>query len=326
MPIFQYGIDVSRYQGSINWTRVAASGKQFAIIRLGSTNSNGLYIDPYFKQNVDGAHAAGLRVGVYYYTYAKTRTAVATEVNTFLAQLSGLQLEYPVFVDVEDNSLASLGRSTLTGLIQYAMQLIDQRGYFPGWYTYTSFANNYVNTAALLDYPLWIADYRGYVGYQGGWSMWQYSSTGSVNGISGNVDLNYAYADYLPQIIAAGKNGYQPTADQRPVMEDVTGFLLQVFGSSAEYFYTANVNDVVGYLPAGEYNILSKSLEPFNGFNWVTFSLNGGIYWTVELPDRVRIISGPCDELEDATQQIAQLQLQVRDLQAKIDLAREILE
>ena len=84
MALFQNGIDVSRYQGNINWGRVAAAGKQFAIVRVGSANSGGLYVDPYFLQNVNGAKAAGLRVGAYYYTYARTRAAVANELTTFL--------------------------------------------------------------------------------------------------------------------------------------------------------------------------------------------------------------------------------------------------
>ena len=82
MALFQVGIDVSRYQGSINWSAVAAAGKQFAIVRIGSSNNNGAYVDPYFLQNVNGAHAAGLRVGAYYYTYARTESAVAGELTT----------------------------------------------------------------------------------------------------------------------------------------------------------------------------------------------------------------------------------------------------
>ena len=107
MALFQNGIDVSRYQGSINWTQVAAAGKQFAIVRVGSSNSGGLYVDPYFLQNVTGAHSAGLRVGAYYYTYARTRAAVASELTAFLNMLEGIKLEYPVFVDVEDSSAPS---------------------------------------------------------------------------------------------------------------------------------------------------------------------------------------------------------------------------
>ena len=137
MALFQNGIDVSRYQGNINWGRVAAAGKQFAIVRVGSGNSSGLYVDPYFLQNVNGAKAAGLRVGAYYYTYARTRAAVANELTTFLNVMDGLQLEYPVFVDVEDSSLTSLGCAELTSLVRYAMDILYQRKWYAGWYSYT---------------------------------------------------------------------------------------------------------------------------------------------------------------------------------------------
>ena len=142
MALFQVGIDVSRYQGSINWSAVAAAGKQFAIVRIGSSNNNGAYVDPYFLQNVNGAHAAGLRVGAYYYTYARTESAVAGELTTFLNALDGLQLEYPVFVDVEARSLTSLGKPQLTNLVKYAMDILNQRKWYAGWYSYTNYINS----------------------------------------------------------------------------------------------------------------------------------------------------------------------------------------
>lgn len=179
MALFQNGIDVSRYQGNINWGRVAAAGKQFAIVRVGSGNSGGLYVDPYFLQNVNGAKAAGLRVGAYYYTYARTRAAVANELTTFLNVMDGLQLEYPVFVDVEDSSLTSLGRAALTSLVQYAMDILYQRKWYAGWYSYTNYINSYLNAAALSQYPLWVADYRSALGYNGSYAMWQYTGSGA---------------------------------------------------------------------------------------------------------------------------------------------------
>lgn len=329
MPIFQYGIDVSRYQGNINWSQVAASGKQFAIVRLGSSNNSGPYVDPYFKKNVEGAHSAGMRVGAYYYTYANTRAKVLKELDTFLPSLAGLKLEYPVFVDVEESSLGSLGRSTLTSLVRFAMDTMYERGFFPGWYTYTYFVQSYLNPANLEMYPFWIADYRGYVGYSGAWSMWQYSSTGSVPGISGACDLNYAYADYLPQIVAAGKNGY--TANQTgPLMEEVTGQYIESISPNAEYFYTASIYDIVGYLPMGLYRVLSVSLEPYNGFNWVTFAYNGGVYWAALTDDRVKLVrldTGDNEELiAELEAQIAALEAQIAALEAQIAALEEQIE
>ena len=196
MAVYQNGIDVSHYQGNVNWAQVAA-GKQFAIVRVGSSNSGGLYVDPYFLQNINGAKAAGLRVGAYYYTYARTRAAVANELTTFLNVMQGLQLEYPVFVDVEDSSLTSLGRAELTSLVQYAMDILYQRKWYAGWYSYTNYINSYLNAAALSQYPLWVADYRQTLGYTGSYAMWQYTGSGSVNGIAGACDLNRSYKDFL---------------------------------------------------------------------------------------------------------------------------------
>ena len=153
MAVYQNGIDLSHYQGNVNWAQVAA-GKQFAIVRVGSSNSGGLYVDPYFLQNINGAKAAGLRVGAYYYTYARTRAAVANELTTFLTVMQGLQLEYPVFVDVEDSSLTSLGRAVLTSLVQYAMDIRYPRTWDASWESYTNYINSYRNAAARSQYPM----------------------------------------------------------------------------------------------------------------------------------------------------------------------------
>ena len=286
MAVFQSGIDVSRYQGSVNWSRVAAAGKQFAIVRLGSSNSNGLYVDPYFLQNVNGAHTAGLRVGAYYYTYAKTQAEVAKELTLFLDALEGLQLEYPIFVDVEANSLTSLSKTQLTGLVRYAMDILYQRKWYAGWYSYTNFINSYLNASELAQYPLWVADYRSKLGYTGPYTMWQYSGSGTCDGVSGAVDLDYSYTDFLPTIQSGGFNNYGVTG---PNMVDVKGYTLNVFGSRTEYFYTANVNDIVGYLPLRNYEVVKLSSNKYAGYDWVVFRYNGGEYWTALIDDRNRL-------------------------------------
>ena len=283
MAVYQYGIDVSRYQGNINWGRVAAAGKQFAIVRVGSSNSGGLYVDPYFLQNVNGAKAAGLRVGAYYYTYARTRAAVANELTTFLNVMQGLQLEYPVFVDVEDASLTSLGRAELTSLVQYAMDILYQRKWYAGWYSYTNYINSNLNAAALSRYPLWVADYRATLGYNG---------SGVVNGISGACDLNRSYRDFLPEIQAGGYNNYGASG---PSMEVVAGQRLVVFNARCEYFYSANFNDVVGYLPLGSYCVVKQSTWKYNGYDWVIFRYRGSEYWTAVIGDRNRVEPCNCD-------------------------------
>lgn len=200
MPI--KGIDVSRYQGVITWKKVAEDGIKFAILRAGSCNNSGPYVDPYFEANYKGAKENGIAVGAYFYTYATTETAQNAELEVWLPALAGKTFEYPVFVDVEDKSLTSLGRDALTALVKRMMDILDQKGFMPGWYSYTNYINNYLSPSALTDYPLWVADYRAALGYTGPHDIWQYTSSGSVNGIPGAVDMNldyHGYADIKPE-------------------------------------------------------------------------------------------------------------------------------
>lgn len=192
------GIDVSRYQGEINWAKVKADGIRYAILRVGSSNNDGIYIDPYFETNYLGCLANGIAVGAYIFTYAENETEQNEEILKFLPALEGKTFKYPVFVDVEYKGLASLSKSQLSGLIKRYMDILDQKGFFPGWYSYTNFINSYIDASILADYPLWVADYRSNLGYTGKYDIWQYTSSGSVNGISGDVDMNRDYRGYIP--------------------------------------------------------------------------------------------------------------------------------
>lgn len=188
----QLGIDVSKYQGNIDWAKVAKDGVRFAILRAGSQDNNGPYVDPYFEKNYTGAKAAGLKVGAYVFTYGKTEEEQNKELNVWLPALEGKTFDYPVFVDVEANQLAGL--SNLTNLVKRMMDILDQKGFVPGWYSFTNFINANIDATVLKDYPLWVADYRNSLGYSGDHMMWQYSNSGTIDGISGDVDLNLDYS------------------------------------------------------------------------------------------------------------------------------------
>ena len=258
--IYQTGIDVSRYQGTIDWAAVARAGKQFAVIRAVSSNNSGVYVDPMFEKNYAGAKAAGLRVGVYYYTYAQTESYADRELEALTAVLAGKKLEYPVFVDMEAEGIAALGRTRATQLALYALEKLRAAGWYPGLYTYSNFAKNRLDMAKLSAYPFFVADYTGSVTYPGAYQMWQYSSTGRVPGISGNVDLDHSYMDFLPAIQAGGYNGYEP---EIPGLEmvPVPGLKLEVYGTlNCEYFYKPDIYDVAGTLPVGRYEAVAQSV------------------------------------------------------------------
>lgn len=207
-PPYRY-IDVSRYQGTIDWAQVAAAGYKGAMLKTVSTNSklskrkDGLYVDPTFETNYCNAKAAGLDVGVYYYTYATNKDMVNAELSLLRQAVYGKELTLPVAVDVEGNKLVSLDKQDLTDLTAYALHEVEQMGFYAQLYTYTSFAKAhlFVGGAALHPYDVWLADYTGKtpnVDFK--YNAHQHTSKGSVPGISGNVDLNVTTVNY-PKII-----------------------------------------------------------------------------------------------------------------------------
>lgn len=199
-------MDVSRYQGVIDWDAVKASGKVDGVmLKTVSTNrklskrADGLYIDPQFERNYAECKRVGLPVGVYYYTYAVSRAGADAELALLRQALTGKTLDLPVVVDVEDNKLHSLGKQALTDLVAYELGEIQSWGVYAMLYTYLSFAASrlYLGGAALKPYDVWLAAYRKdkpAAAYSYG--MWQYTDKGSVPGVNGNVDLSYAYKDY----------------------------------------------------------------------------------------------------------------------------------
>ncbi len=195
--IYEKGIDVSVWQGSnINWTAVKNSGHgDFAILRAYCLGK-----DTTFDINYQRAKAAGVKVGAYCFIYGTTTAAVQNEVNGLINVLKGKNFEYPIYIDVEDGpTYAGVGRQATTNLVAMACQMIKDAGFYPGVYTYTSFAATYIYMNQLTQYTTWIADYTGSVGYPGAYDVWQYGCTGNVGGIN-PVDVNYSYKDFGPDI------------------------------------------------------------------------------------------------------------------------------
>ena len=207
-------MDVSRWQGNIDWDKVKASGKVDGVmLKTVSTNSkfsnrkDGLYIDPTFERNYAECKRVGLPVGVYYYTYAVSHTSADAELALLKTALTGKTFELPVCVDVEDNKLRKLGKQALTDLTAYALATIEQWGFYALLYTGLNFGKTrlYMGGIELRKYDVWVAAYRDDKPTPA-WSfgMWQYTSTASVPGITGNADLSHAYKDYTAIIAKKG--------------------------------------------------------------------------------------------------------------------------
>lgn len=191
------GIDVSKFQGNIDWNRVKASGINYAIIRCGGrySGSRGLFEDPKYAANVAGASAAGIRVGIYFYSTATNTTEAVEEASLAVALARKGNVSLPVFIDMEDSMIP---KGQATAIAQAFCQTVNSAGYTSGVYANINWWTRYLDYGALSPYKIWIARYNsslsgGAYTWNGRCDYWQYSETGHVDGISGTVDLDYAY-------------------------------------------------------------------------------------------------------------------------------------
>lgn len=188
------GIDISHWQndaGPIDWNKVKKDGVEFVIVK--ATEGTG-YVDPYFKANVKNAKKVGLKVGAYHFARFETESKMKAELNHFLKTIKGMGLTYPAVLDLEDQSL-NVSKSKLTDLAKQFLDGIEDAGYFAMLYTYTSYIDSKLDESKLKDYALWMARYSSKLGRDA--DIWQYSQTGKVNGIKGDVDLNWGYRSDL---------------------------------------------------------------------------------------------------------------------------------
>lgn len=195
------GIDVSSYQGTINWKKVANDDVSFAFLRIGGQyyrKEGGFYSDTYFEKNYTGATTNGVDIGVYFFSQAITPEEAQQEALWVINQLNGRPLDLPVVYDLEDPAadsrfhLANLSRQQVTDLALAFCETIEANGYKAAVYTNPNWIQNTLYLDQLLQYPLWLAHYTTNLLPSGtdNWLWWQYTSSGTVDGILGKTDLN----------------------------------------------------------------------------------------------------------------------------------------
>lgn len=189
------GIDVSKYQGEIDWQKVKADGVQFAIIRAGYGRELSQK-DPYFEKNYEGAKAAGLSVGAYWYSYAESIEDAKTEAKTCLEIIKGKTFTMPIYYDVEENAQAQKGKNFVTSVILAFADVVKQAGYTVGVYANTNWLTNYIDRDKLGNMSVWKADYREKYDTSIPCDIHQYSSAGKTNGINGRCDMNNGFAEF----------------------------------------------------------------------------------------------------------------------------------
>ncbi len=196
------GIDVSKWNGSIDWNAVKSSGVSFVIIRCGyrGSSTGALIEDPMFRSNIQGASKAGLKVGVYFFTQAVNEVEAVEEASMVAGLIKGYNISYPVFLDVESSNGGrgdKIDAAARTAVCKAFCQTIQNSGYKAGIYANKTWLNSYMDAPALSGYKIWLAQYAATPSYtRTRYDIWQYSSKGRVSGMNGDVDMNISYMGY----------------------------------------------------------------------------------------------------------------------------------
>ena len=201
------GIDVSKWQGKINWAKVKNAGVDFAMIRSSFGDSD---VDIQLKNNVAGCEKYNIPYGFYHYTYATNVSEARKEARFMLKTIKNYNPEYPIVLDIEDDLYKKMSKKKITNIICAFMEEIEAAGYYATVYSYATFLTDYVNMDVVSKYNIWVASWgdtdKLNASYSHQYGMWQYSSTGKISGINGDVDLNYAYKEYRSIIRKKGFN------------------------------------------------------------------------------------------------------------------------
>ncbi len=201
------GIDVSKWQEKIDWDRVKTTGIQFAMLRSsfgwGEENK-----DVCFEENYANAKKAGVPIGAYHYSYAKTLEEAIKEADLCLSILKGKTFEYPIAFDMEESSVAALGREKVSAIADAFCSRMEANGYYVMIYANLNWFQNYFTEEIFKKYDIWLAQWSSKITLNRTVGIWQTTSKGRVTGISGNVDLDIAYKNYPTIIKTAGLNGF----------------------------------------------------------------------------------------------------------------------
>ena len=226
------GIDVSSHQGKIDWTKVQTD---FAILRAGYGREISQK-DAQFEANYEGANAAGIPVGVYWYSYAMTPEEARKEADVCLEVIKGKQFGYPIYFDVEEEKQLKLGKEKVSAIILAFLEKVEAAGYWVGLYMSASPLSDLVTDSIRNRFAVWVANVDvSKPSYSGSYGMWQYSWKGVISGIAGDVDLDYCYVDYPALIKAKGLNGYGKQIEKPPETSKADSITVEMTVNGKKY-------------------------------------------------------------------------------------------
>ncbi len=273
------GIDVSHFQGNIDWNKVKGN-IDFAILRLGWIgNNNNHTLDTKFETYYNACKSTGIPIGVYVYNYCNSEDTVKSGAEWTVNQLKDKGIDLPIYIDMEDRSIENLGKDKLTSICIAFNTVIENAGYWAGVYANLNWYTNYLNKDTIkARYTTWVAHYGiSQDRYVGQYDMLQYSDTGKISGISGNVDMDIMYRDLINEIKESNTGTDRKTVEElaREVIAGKwgNGEERKIKLTNAGYDYSAvqaKVNEILGvdtsitnYYPAisSDYNSIVEALK-----------------------------------------------------------------
>lgn len=284
------GIDVSKWNADIDWEKVKDAGIDFAIIRVAYRtygSSGNLYLDEYYEKNLKGAIEAGIPVGVYIFSQATTVKEAQEEADYILKYIDGYDITLPVVLDFEyasdENGLtgrlykANLSRSAATNVCMAFCNRVSAKGYTPMVYANASMLSDDLNASTIsAKYPIWLAHYTNKTNYSGDYDFWQYTSTGKVSGISGNVDKNFWYVEkesYPVENFKALGNSTSSVKLTWDAVDEADGYQIYRKGYGADnYKLVASINN------SKTNSYIDENLESGNGYYYKIRTVTNGKY------------------------------------------------
>lgn len=282
------GMDVSFWQGMIDWEKVKASGQiEFAFVRV----AHGSGMDLYYNRNLSEANRLEIPVGVYFYSTAKTVAQATIDAQTTVNAIRNYKITYPVVIDIEDNSQLSLTKARRTNMVQAFANVVKEAGYQPMIYCNTYWAKNYINMSGLQGVDAWIAEWTANYTTSIARDIWQVTDKGKVDGISGNVDLDFAFKQYGSAVNVGkwvkvdGKYKYQLGDGEFAVNEFRTINGKTYYFDSSGYRAEGGLQDIGGntyYF--GDAGVLKTGFRTIDGSKYY-FGLNGAMAKNTWLKD-----------------------------------------
>ena len=276
------GIDVSEFQGKIDWKKVKNDGIEFAILRCGYGMDFSNQDDVEYERNANECERLGIPYGVYLMSYANTVEEARSEAEHVLRLIEGRKISLGVWHDIEDNDTSgAINKETLTNIINTFCNTIKNAGYKVGVYASLNWLENKIEKTIKDNYDIWVAQYYSKCEYEGKYIMWQHTSSGKVNGISTNVDMNILYED-LPVINNNDNNNSKTNNSKEEIVKSLQRALnkdyncgLDVDGIIGPLTTKAVNNNMVRNFTVGEFAKWVQERLTTKGYSLNNFGVDG---------------------------------------------------